>query len=812
MVLRQPRTSCNNGLPIRRLSPARALKDNRCLECPSGTPSDTHHAACLQNDFAPTPNRFGVLAGLNPSPETKWAFDYVPTSKSSTRKRGKRGGRQKRLKHTAKTTCEKPEADGVDELCDRFAALHLDDNAPTAAPRKTDHRPPSGATSDLNIVTHHWAPQFRPDSLSTSPPARVEPTNIPVTTLSQKPTLDQGPSTDVPTSTRKLSPTFPLSAFLKDLASPTDCAGYWPRSPAPGSAPPPRISNSSSRRSAPPLLTPALPAGNCSLNIRSSNTALHLSNAIESQRAVPTTSLLSTNAALTYKSFPAFGVVPFTPLSESISTTSPAPFPLPPPAKQSIVSTPSPPEALWAPTSTMLTTIPPAPQRSSGSWQETSEGITVFHPSPKALITAPVASPYPFVYPPRPWTPSAVPNDLFKNTAAVPMRLKSKFTFTPDPPGRRIIQKEFLKMGHAPECWCDSHKQALQAKDLAVRTASGEGSSTGTVPLDDANTLRPQMRTMDARRMAHTSSSGTADIPVDVIVHSKDSPSAESPADFVEARLGGAKASLPMDNSHSDISSLDKAMETLNHAIVNPQSEMEAAGLIGDLRASPRRLANLGAADAQAAHIAPGLSCAPSTSVRSRQTIGEFMAQIQTQRRASPLNTTMNGPQAPVETTMTDSDLDYLPASSPVAIPRSSHAGCNLTDLGEDLESDSSDGDAVMGTPSSEGAYFDFQGLATSSSEGMGSEFEGLEVIEGVPVDSDEDWTTVSPNLHARRTSSSLSLRTVSNASMQNPSAPLIVSSSPVTLPSPPRTPSFSPYPARVSDDWSEGDYGSFRS
>ncbi|KAF3051009.1 hypothetical protein E8E11_004259 [Didymella keratinophila] len=187
MVLKQPRTSCNNGLPIRRPSPARTLKNNRCFECQLGTPPNTHYATCLhQNDFTPTPNRFSILAGLNPSPETKWAFDFVPTTRSGTRRRGKRGGRQQRLKHVLKKKCEKPKGDGLDELCDRFADLHLDDNAPAAIPPAADHAPLSGVLSDVNAVRYHWAPQFRPSSLPTSHSTLAQPTGKHGTSLIAK--------------------------------------------------------------------------------------------------------------------------------------------------------------------------------------------------------------------------------------------------------------------------------------------------------------------------------------------------------------------------------------------------------------------------------------------------------------------------------------------------------------------------------------------------------------------------------------------------------------------------------------------------
>lgn len=111
-----------------------------------------------------------------------------------------------------------------------------------------------------------------------------------------------------------------------------------------------------------------------------------------------------------------------------------------------------------------------------------------------------------------------------------------------------------------------------------------------------------------------------------------------------------------------------------------------------------------------------------------------------------------------------------------------------------------------VGTSSSEGTDCALLELTTPSSEGSDFDFEGLEVIEGVPVDSDEDWIAVSPNPHAHRPSSLLSSRTVSDASMQNSNAPLIVSSPHVALPSPPPTPPSLTSQARSSDTGCETD------
>jgi hypothetical protein len=643
-------------------------------------------------------NRFSILASLSPSSETKWAFDFVPTSRLGTRRRGKRGGRQHRLKHAFRKKCEKPEADGVDELCDRYAALHLDDDAPGAISLETDRAPPSGVLSDVNAVRHHWAPQFRPDSLPTSNSTLAHPTSK---CLSQKSALDQGSSVDVRSSTRKLSPKFPLSAFLKVLASPNDCAGHWPpRNPTPQPAPSPQTPQDPDQQPARLLLTSAHPAGNCSPNDQGSNTTSSQSNAIESQRTVPTTSSLSTNALPTYKHWEAFGVPPFTQMSELDSPASRSPSPPPskvPPVRSSSLY----PRLSPIPMSAMLTTTAPSSQRSPRSWQEALEGIAVFHPSPAAFITAPVTSPYPFVYPPQPWTPSAVPSGLFKDTAAVPMRLRSKFAFTPDPPGRRVTQEEFLTMGHDPECWCDRHKKARQARDLADKA-------------------------------------------------------------------GASGRALAFDSSE------------FSHQWGNPN-----------------------AAEPQAAPTVPQPSHSPRP-LGSGPTIEEFIASMRVKSGASSPHPEMSNLRALNVPAAADTTPGASPASSPIATPGGTYAPYTAPEVEDNTESAPSDEDVVMITPTSEGTDFGFQRLMTPSPDAR-FDFEGLEVIEGVPVDSDndwpdDDWTSVSDRLYSQRPSSSQTTHFVSDASVQTSMPPMIVSLPPVTLLSPPQTPPTRVYQAHVSD------------
>lgn len=414
-----------------------------------------------------------------------------------------------RLKHALKEKREKREVDGVDELCDRLAALHFDNNALAAASPETDHTLPAGVRSDVNTVKHHWAPRFRPNSLPTPIPKLTLTPLIEklATSLSQKSTLDEGLSADVRPSTRELSPKFPPSAFLQDLASLIDCAGHWPlENPTPEPSPFQKLERS--RQPAPLLLTTKFSAGNLEPASQSSNTASPQGNAVEPQRAVPTILSLSTNAAPAFKRFAALGVSPFTPSPRSDLTTS---RPLTPPLTlvPPILSNPSYPQTPLVPMLAILASTTPTSQRSAGGWLEASQGITVFAPSPKAFITALVTSPYLFVYPSQPWAPLAVFKNVFNETAIVPRRLRSKFTFTPDLPGRRIGQEEFLAMGHDPECWCDRQKKSREARDLGDKAGPSEraftyGSSAPSHSWNDIRAAEPGAA-LTARRSARVS-------------------------------------------------------------------------------------------------------------------------------------------------------------------------------------------------------------------------------------------------------------------------------------------------------------------
>lgn len=532
MVLRLTRVSYDTGLPTRRASPARTVKNDRCFECRLGTPSDVHHTNCLyQTDFTPTrkhylallvlstmliytANRFSILAELHSSPETKWAFDFVPTTRSNTRRRGKRGGKRHKRKDVLKESRKRPTVDGLDKFCNRSVALRLDDHAP-ASEAQTLHCGPqprisSGDSASLvNSVRHHWAPQFRPNSLPMSKQIVAEPTNVKSITL-QKPPHSvilpksvQSPSTHFLRTCRPY-PRYPLSTFLKDLASPAHCAGYWPPKT---STPKPTLESVDSPHtvysSESPIFglpgTLAQPAAAaavcCTLPLSGNTTSSSSDNAVRTHQAVPTTPL-SDNTTPTHERFPAFEFLQFTTLPSPVSRTPPTLALLSAPMREATIST-DPYQA--PPLFKMPTTLPEvfhssaahssiastpvlgrittgrpshpcAPNRSRWGWQEVDESITIFHTSPSALTTAPVTSPYPRVYSPQLWTPATLLGDNIEYSAAVSSMVSRKPVFGPPSPETQEELEDFLDMGHAEDCWCTRHKRS----DPSCKTTIGD--------------------------------------------------------------------------------------------------------------------------------------------------------------------------------------------------------------------------------------------------------------------------------------------------------------------------------------------------
>lgn len=188
----------------------------------------------------------------------------------------------------------------------------------------------------------------------------------------------------------------------------------------------------------------------------------------------------------------------------------------------------------------------------------------------------------------------------------------------------------------------------------------------------------------------------------------------------------------------------------------------------------------------------------------SRLTIEEYIAIVKAKPGTTSPASDLDGLQAPVAPVLAATIPDASLMSSPVVTPKIPHVSYTVPELENDTESTSSDEDAVMMTPASEGSDFGFQRLTTPSSQSAYLDFEGLEVIEGVPVDSDSNWsdgwTSVSNGLLSQQPSSTPTTQIVSDASVQIYTASIVHSSPPVRLPSPPQTTPTRTYQADVSD------------
>ncbi|KAF3007456.1 hypothetical protein E8E13_004292 [Curvularia kusanoi] len=381
-------------------------------------------------------NRFSILAGVSPSPDNKWAFEFVSTPRSSIKRRGKRGGKHLKSKSASKEAHERSKAHCIDELCDQFSALRLDGNEPTAngvSPAK-----PSGCyTTDLSTVRHHWAPQFRPNSVpkstfaqkDTSKPLIQQPiSSLPL--ILPIPTASSSVAVATPDSMlagRMIANRFPLSAFLRDITSPTDCAGFWPpQSHKLGSA-----SASYSQGSAGQPVTSAQPtavAAPCCNSQLLADSTLQPHDAVSAHGEGPLSLLLAIK-------------------STTVQTDSLA----------------SPPD----PDSMMVSS-----SSSSGS------------------TTKPFATKYSIPVDPRTVTPESLGEDFVADTVVGPSLLRRRLASgTPSPKIQKEVE-EFLNMGHAEKCWCSGGGLTeIKAKAPHV-TTHAEGLSSQTKAADGPHILQ----------------------------------------------------------------------------------------------------------------------------------------------------------------------------------------------------------------------------------------------------------------------------------------------------------------------------------
>ena len=487
------------------------------------------------------------------------AFDFVSVPRSNTKRRSKRAGKNLKSKAASKEVHAK-RADSLDELCDRFAALCLDGDEPAA--NNLQSVTTSGCyTPNLSTVRHHWAPQFRPNSVprSTSTPSALF--------HNQSKALEQDPvspllpaqnssvavtTTDPASASHTTSNRFPLSAFLKDIISPADCVGSWP----PQSHTASEYSQGTVTQPATPNQSTATAAPCCVLELHAN--AIARSNNAVSTLGSPTVPL-STAAAGIDKLFPVQ-----TPSVASPLESNPNQLPAVPPAPVAMTSAPKPnlshdgPSSGLQPATALMirapltiaqhsstthrsrSISPSNSPRPSFDYAEPSDGITVFHPSPSTFVTAPFTSPYPFVYPPRPWTPTSVANDLFKTTAAAPSMLRRRIAFDPLSPKVQKELDDFLTKGHAKECWCSGCNTKIEGEERPVNVGAEQLSPR--IDAADEKVNSQEANPQEANPQEVNSQEGSSDVATSVIDAfidtSNDTDCESSPGDGIMVTLG----------------------------------------------------------------------------------------------------------------------------------------------------------------------------------------------------------------------------------------------------------------------------------
>ncbi|KAF2025966.1 hypothetical protein EK21DRAFT_92775 [Setomelanomma holmii] len=178
--------------------------------------------------------RHVLIRQISPQPaaaDGKWAFDFIPTMGRNTRRRGRRGGKRHKIRHAVQKQRETHTSDGISELCKRIISLRLHDNErlekPACSSSEHDLNMNTSQAFSVQSVRHHWAPQFRPNSLP------VAAKSQPVKDLTAPANCTQHPEHETASpifSTReddvgcqsnraKMSDFFPLLAFMASPGS-----------------------------------------------------------------------------------------------------------------------------------------------------------------------------------------------------------------------------------------------------------------------------------------------------------------------------------------------------------------------------------------------------------------------------------------------------------------------------------------------------------------------------------------------------------------------------------------------------------------
>lgn len=335
---------------------------------------------------------------------------------------------------------------------------------------------------NTECVRHHWAPQFRPNTLPASSAVvirpdfskQLQPSPLPnANFFTSKPTVKGSDTSEVK---RQEAQFFPLSAFL---ASP-DPAGRYPsksrfRGPAGISTSQARIAAASATHSALTLSkVEATPAPlSCATGAQEPDPGPPLSSTQDltlpcrrvkykwSEAARPDSAVTIVDqprpmcSSLT-TSILARGVDavlrPMTPNPLSIATSAHFLDPQPNPHKIQAalisLSQPSPP---------LTTTL---------TWTTPSPSSTVFQRIPNTLITAPVGSLRPFISIPAPQTQPAMSKDPAKLPILTPIMARRKLALNPPSPKVQRELEQFLDLGHANPCWCRTHRSSSSQGDL----------------------------------------------------------------------------------------------------------------------------------------------------------------------------------------------------------------------------------------------------------------------------------------------------------------------------------------------------------
>ncbi|KAF2115829.1 hypothetical protein BDV96DRAFT_57343 [Lophiotrema nucula] len=475
--------------------PPRLLKDNRCRDCPvrdstKRKPTGQRETCSQKQEFAPTRNRFSILAELDQHPsQTKWAFDFIQTSKSNARRRGRRGGKNTKIKYDKREpdTIHRFGNESIEDLCQRVAALSLNSNNSAASDVQIVEQHVRARRS-AEDVRHHWMPQFRPNSDAIPPiPTNTEMKGVdevkdsfpepPKRALSG--TDDRTMAQELTKYKRKESRFFPLSAFLATPDSIPRPASPRLSAPAPTKASPPRklllLANPSSTTAqiaaasaacrALEARKKALPCSEMRLSARVANrepaSSAQAPSTSESSRTATSSPVISPASPLPITpSLAAIPTLTTSPATSSLQSTASSP---------SIVSTPH------SPPTKSVRTPPPLPPRilpaaSDSSavqkWSPLEWSDAVTPESPLSLSPLPAKPACPPIIP-RPDASLALTEPT--SPADLP-RCKLRSFPCVRPEAQQEID-DFLKLGHANPCWCTAHNPTHREVQLG---ASGQ--------------------------------------------------------------------------------------------------------------------------------------------------------------------------------------------------------------------------------------------------------------------------------------------------------------------------------------------------